>query len=55
MEKLKEFKIIFYIDSNKRTKRRIFDLDDYSNIETMLEDVELLIKDINEEGVLEHL
>ena len=52
MEMLREFKVTFYMDTNKNTRQKKFDLDDYESISDLLEAVSEFVKELqNEEGL----
>ncbi len=53
VEQLREFKVTVYMDSNKETKRRVFDWEDYDSIGELLDAATTFLKRIKNEGVLE--
>lgn len=55
MEHLRKFKVTFYLDTNKRTSQKTFDLDDYEELQDLINDVQELLTCIENEEVLECL
>lgn len=53
VEHVRTFKVKIYLDTNKRTKEKVFDLADYLNLDSMLDNIELVLNSIREEGILE--
>ena len=56
MESLREFKVTFYMDSNKRTARKTFDLYDYykyGDLDEMLNDIKEFVNRLIDERIVD--